>query len=101
MGETVSTALTAKLQVGTQVSVGNGSATQLQATSPTILAKQGVLVQALSTNTVSIWVGGSDVTNTKGIELAAGQSIMVPTSDPSRLYVYTTTTSQKANYAWI
>lgn len=90
-----------KLQCGAQVAVANGSATQLQATSPAILAKAGVTVQAPSTNTGSIWVGDSTVTNTKGLELQAGQAWTFEVCDPSFLYVYATTNNQKANYGWI
>lgn len=91
-----------KLQVIAQVSVSSGSATQVTATTPTIHPKQSVSIQAPSGNTASIWVGLSTVTNTNALaELQPGQQCSFPSWDPSTLYLYATSSGQKANVGWI
>lgn len=63
----------------------NTSAVQLQAGS--IAAKNGMLVQALSTNTASVFIGGSGVTTSTGYELVAGQAVPFTASNVNVLYV--------------
>ena len=97
----ISTAMTPGFNTFAQVSVPNGSAAAILAATPSDPAKEGIVVQAASTNSASIWVGKADVTNTKGIELTAGQSVSIECSDPSTVFVYATSSGQKANGAWV
>ena len=73
---------------GRKSSIGT-TALQLTTTSH---ASRGVQVIADSTNAVKIYVGLSTVTTdaadgTDGFPLAAGDSIVIPVSDPSLVYV--------------
>jgi hypothetical protein len=79
-----------------QVSVGGTggtNATQFGAQAAAI----GVYVQALSTNTVSVFLGTSDVAAAKGFELTPGQVQFFPVSNANLFYHITTTTGQKVN----
>jgi hypothetical protein len=69
-------------------------------TTPTILATQGVIVKALSTNTVTVYVGGSGVT-TSGFPLAAGEDVMLPVRDPADIYVISGSSSQVVRMIWV
>lgn len=89
-------------QVGAQQSLTAVTAKQVKTSSPTIPAKQGVQIQAPSTNTASIWVGADNtVTNTNGIEIQPGMSETIGITDPSKLWVYAVASSQTFNYAWL
>lgn len=55
-----------------------------------------VLVQALSTNTGSIWVGDSTVTVSIGFELQPGQSTGIAIDNLSKVFVDATTNGDKA-----
>jgi hypothetical protein len=55
------------------------------------------LIQALSTNTVSVWIGTSDVTTAKGVELVPGASLPFEVTNTNLLYHISTTTGQKVN----
>jgi hypothetical protein len=59
-------------------------------------AKRGILVQAPSTNTIAIYIGGSMVTTGIGIELLPGESIAFGISDASTLYAIAASTLQVA-----
>jgi hypothetical protein len=61
------------------------SAVQLSATS--IASTNGILVQAISTNTASVFIGGSGVTTGSGFELQAGQAVPFTASNITALYV--------------
>jgi hypothetical protein len=56
-----------------------------------------VLIQALSTNTVSVWIGGSDVTTSKGVELTPGASLPFEVQNLNQLWHISSTTGQKVN----
>ncbi len=47
---------------------------------------KGVLVKALSTNTVSVFVGPSTVSTTSGIELAKGEEVFIAIDDPAKVH---------------
>lgn len=49
--------------------------------------KRGVIVQALSTNTGKVYVGGSGVSNASGIELTAGESVPIECDDIADVYI--------------
>ena len=68
---------------GRKSSIGT-TALQLTTTSH---VSRGVQVIADSTNSVKVYVGLSTVTGTDGFPLAAGESIVIPVSDPSTVYV--------------
>lgn len=74
----------------------NTTAVQLSATST--IPTNGIIVQALSTNSASIFVGGSGVTATTGFELVAGQSMSF-TANLNTLYIISAaSTTDKACY---
>lgn len=60
------------------------TAEQLSATSTAL--RDGVWVQALSTNSGTLYIGGSGVTTSTGYPLAAGASVFVPIDDLSKIY---------------
>ena len=73
---------------GRKSSIGTSA---LQVTSSTHVSR-GVQIIADSTNAVKVYVGLSTVTadsadGTDGFPLAAGESVVVPVSDPSLIYV--------------
>lgn len=86
--------------LGTAVKYGqkaytSGAAVSL-ATTQTI--KNGLIIQALSTNTVSVYVGDSSVTTSTGFELQAGQATSIAITDPSTVYIIA---SAAASVCWI
>lgn len=48
---------------------------------------EGVVLESLSTNTVSIFVGGTGVTTSTGYELTPGSSIGVSISNTNKIFV--------------
>ena len=61
------------------------TATQLTASS--IAMTNGVVIQALSTNTASVFIGNSGVTTVNGFELTAGSSLTISPSNINFVYV--------------
>ena len=61
------------------------TATQLTASS--IAMTNGVVIQALSTNTASVFIGNSGVTTANGFELTAGSSLTISPSNINLVYV--------------
>jgi len=61
------------------------TATQLTASS--IAMTNGVVIQALSTNTASVYIGNSSVTTANGFELTAGSSLTISPSNINLVYV--------------
>ena len=51
------------------------------------VVKRGVIIQALSTNTNNVYVGGSGVTSALGIELTAGESVPIECDDVADVYI--------------
>ena len=72
----------AVVNVGQQTS--NTSAVQLSASST--VPTNGLIIQALSTNTASVFIGGSGVTTATGFELTSGSSLTI-TSNLNTIYV--------------
>jgi hypothetical protein len=68
------------------------SATQISSTST--VPTNGIIVQALSTNTASVYVGGSGVISSTGFELQSGQSISF-TANLNTLYVVGSNSTDK------
>lgn len=60
---------------------------------PVGVLTQGAVLESLSTNTVSIFVGGSGVTTSTGIELLPGGMLGVAIADTSDIYVVCASTS--------
>lgn len=67
-----------------QVTIG-ASATQFM--SADTLIKNGVIVQALSTNAHVVYIGGSGVSASNGFELQAGQATSIAIDNLNKLYV--------------
>ncbi len=53
--------------------------------SPSRRLWKGILVKALSTNTVSVYVGPSSVSKDSGLELAKGEEVFIAIDDPSKV----------------
>lgn len=82
LGGSVGT-ITAPVKVGQTTS--NTSAVQLSAVStPSV---NGILVQGLSGNALSVYIGGSGVTTSTGYELQAGQAVPFSVANITSLYV--------------
>jgi len=62
----------------------NNTATQVTASS--ISSTNGILIQALSGNAASVYVGGSGVTTANGYELQPGQSVPFAATNANLLY---------------
>lgn len=60
----------------------------------------GVLIKAMSTNSVSVFVGGSDVTTSTGIELAAGASVTIEVDDPSKIYIICASSTPEVRFMY-
>ena len=69
------------------------TATQLTASS--IAMTNGVVIQALSTNTASVFIGNSGVTTANGFELTAGSSLTISPSNINLVYVIGTNATDK------
>ena len=76
-----------------EVSVPTGTSAPLTETATR--AASGLLVQAPTSNTVSVYVGGSGVTTGTGIILAPGVSISISLADASKLYSIAGAAGQK------
>lgn len=75
----------------------NASAAQIDSSSVSLV--NGVIVQAMSTNTVSIFVGGSGVSDSTGFELQPGQATSLAVNNINLIYAICSTTSQ--GICWI
>jgi hypothetical protein len=85
-------------QNGEDVTVATGTSAAITSVATYRSAVQGILVQALSTNTVSLFVGASGVTVLTGIELEAGKSIMLPITDPTKVYAISGSAAQSLRF---
>lgn len=54
---------------------------------PSGILTQGVVIEALSTNTVNVFVGGSGVTTSTGIELPPGAAVSILISNTNLIYI--------------
>lgn len=89
-GNTVQPGTTTAAPAVQDLSLGTTSATQFASAACT----RGVYIEALSTNTVSVYVGPSGVTTGTGLELQAGDREFFPTDNANRFYAITGTTTQ-------
>lgn len=87
------------LQMLADVSVTSGAPTQVAP--GTALSVQGVTVQAPKANTIAVYVGGSDVSATKGFELQPGQSMTLPVQDTTTLWVFAASGGQVVKVGWV
>lgn len=79
----------------------NGTKTVPTGTAEAIASSQAissVTVKALSTNTVSIYVGASGVTTSNGFELGASESISLDIDNLADVYVISGSASQEVRY---
>jgi len=77
-----------------------GTKTVPTGTAETIASSQvthSVTIKALSTNTASVFIGGSGVT-TSGFELLAGESVSLDVSDINLIYCISGSASQVIRY---
>jgi hypothetical protein len=59
---------------------------------------QGVTIEALSTNAISVFVGANGVSDSTGIELPPGASITLPINNLNLAYVIASTTGASVSY---
>jgi hypothetical protein len=76
--------LPAAINVG-QTTISSGIAVQIH--SGSILSTNGILLQAISVNLASIFVGGSSVTVSTGWELQPGQCVPFTCANINTLYI--------------
>lgn len=77
--------------VGTASAVINigqttSAVTAVQLSASSTIPTNGIIIQALSTNTASVFIGGSGVTTATGFELTSGSSLTI-TSNLNTIYV--------------
>lgn len=69
---------------GRKLVASTGVAIQISSAQP---IRNGVIIQALSANTTSVYVGGQNVTTSTGFELQAGQATSIAVNNLGLLYV--------------
>jgi hypothetical protein len=63
-------------------------------------AARSVCVNALSTNTIPIYVGPSGVTTSTGYQLIAGAGVCMPWNNTNLIYVIASTTGASVSFLW-
>lgn len=71
------------------------AATAVQLSASSTPSTNGILVQAISTNTASVFIGDATVTTSSGFELQPGQAVPFTASNITALYVIGSNTSDK------
>jgi hypothetical protein len=89
---------TVGLSVPTSILAGQQAVTATAAALASNALTRGLCVEALSTNSISVFVGASGVTTSTGIELPAGASYCPALSNSNELYVVASTTG--ASVTW-
>lgn len=87
-----------------QQTVGTSSAPLTPLSTPTDPMKmpEQIFVQALSTNTASIFIGDSTVAaGGAGLELPPGANLSLPSNIPSRWHVISASAAQKLNITYL
>lgn len=74
-----------------------GVRTQFTAVSTPI---NSVVIKALSTNTGTIWVGGSAVTSANGFELSASDSVSISVNNLNLLWIVSTVNNEGISYLY-
>lgn len=88
-------------QVKSFSSLYNGSKTVPTGTAEAIATTQeihSVTIKTLSTNTVAVYVGGTGVTTSNGIELLADESVTIDVDDLAKVFVISGSSSQVIRY---
>ena len=88
-------------QTQADVAVTGASAVKLVSATPSVVAKQKIVVQSKASNTDKVRVGDSAVTTTRGVELSPGDSITYDgLQDPSKLYAIVISGTQTIIVSW-
>ncbi len=74
------------LQLKTVPAVSVGTSATALGTGSGGAANAGIMVQAPSSNTASVFVGDSNVTTSNGLEIEPGKGITLPIQDESSVY---------------
>jgi hypothetical protein len=91
-------AVNSTVTLPTTILSGQQAVTATAASLSANVLTRGLCVEALSTNTISVFVGGSTVTATTGIELPPGASYCSPLSNTMLLFVVASSTG--ASVTW-
>ncbi|MEK7106550.1 MAG: hypothetical protein AAB895_04330 [Patescibacteria group bacterium] len=92
---------TGTVSVSALTTIYNGSKTVATGTATALASTQAinsVTIKALSTNTVSVYVGASGVTTSTGFELSASDSISLDVNDLATVFLISGTASQVVRY---
>ena len=93
----VNSTITGNISISPLTTVYNGFKTVPTGTAEAIAASQAIssiTIKALSTNTVSIYVGATGVTTSTGFELEAGDSISLDIDNSADVFVISGSASQ-------
>jgi hypothetical protein len=92
-GAQLVTAVASAAELPSTIQNGQQTVTTSAVALPTGALTQGVILESLSTNTVSIFIGASGVTTSTGIELLPGASTSVAVNNTNLIYVICASTS--------
>lgn len=97
----VNSTITGDLSIAPLTTIYNGIKTVPTDTAEAIASSQAissVTVKALSTNTVAVYVGASEVTTNNGFELVAGESVSLDIDNLADVFVISEEASQVIRY---
>ena len=82
------------IQATVNIGQTTSAVTAVQLSASSTVPTNGLIIQALSTNTASVFIGGSGVTTATGFELTSGSSLTI-TSNLNTIYVIGTNATDK------
>ena len=75
------------IQATVNIGQTTSAVTAVQLSASSTVPTNGLIIQALSTNTASVFIGNSGVTTANGFELTAGSSVTISPSNINLVYV--------------
>jgi|TARA_R100001163_G_C5060384_1_gene197202 hypothetical protein len=90
-----------EFSTGSKTSIGT---TAVPITTRELNASRGVQIMASTTNSVTVYIGPKGVTagtssaDTDGYPLAAGEAVVVPVIEPSKIYAITASSTAAISY---
>ena len=83
------------IQATVNIGQTTSAVTAVQLSASSTVPTNGLIIQALSTNTASVFIGNSGVTTANGFELTAGSSVTISPSNINLVYVIGTNATDK------